>query len=223
MCICACCRRSSAPFLAHGSVDFVHTSGGRTTAWSDRIRAQEPGNLLSWAELHRLSNRGIVADTGYGVGGKITSEPGMEAAWLDADNLRDRIADGVVAVTFANPEAGWEHRLGRLRSVLPPARRCFAASAPSYAAHRRGSLLSPLKNSTRTSGGRRAPRGGGSGGEGRSSRSHSGGSEMSGLAIDKPPSPVSVASSGIEGSSSLENALFGGESGLARAATFEDG
>ena len=85
-----------APFLEHGSVDYVHTSGGRTSAHSDRIRAQEPGNLLTWSELHRLSNRGIIADTGYGVGGKLTDDR-QQYAWTDPDYLRDRIADGVVA------------------------------------------------------------------------------------------------------------------------------
>lgn len=106
-----------SPFLAHGSVDYVHTSGGRTTANSARIRAQEQGNFLTWAELHRLSGRGIIADTGYGVGGKSTTEqqPEHETAWLDPQHLRARIADGVIAVTFANPSSGWSERVNSLR------------------------------------------------------------------------------------------------------------
>jgi hypothetical protein len=124
-----------APFLAHGSVDYVHTSGGRTTAASDKIRAQEPGNLLTWAELHRVTGRGIIADTGYGVGGKLTAEPALEAAWMDEDNLRDRIADGVVAVTYANPGPGWEGKVRRLRAKLPSTRRCFAGSTSAGPRH----------------------------------------------------------------------------------------
>lgn len=126
---CQSLTRSStlcaAPFLEYGSVDYVHTSGGRTTAHSDRIRAQEPGNLLTWAELHRLAGRGIIADTGYGVGGKLTDDTELYEAWTDPDHLRDRIADGVVGVTFANPAAGWDHAVGRLRATLPPAKHCF--------------------------------------------------------------------------------------------------
>ena len=123
------------PFLQHTQVDYLHTSGGRTTASSARVRAHEPGNLVTWAELHRVrpalaraaamrgqsvrslgpsacvgrgsspperlgllhrraiplsqvSGRGIIADTGYGVGGKLTPERSFDNAWADADNLR---------------------------------------------------------------------------------------------------------------------------------------
>ena len=121
--------RWMAPFLEHGSVDYVHTSGGRTTANSERIRGQEAGNWLTWAELHRLSGRGIIADTGYGVGGKLTDHAEYEKAWLDADHLRERIADGVIAVTHANPPPGWDQSVQALRQSLPPTRQCFGVAA----------------------------------------------------------------------------------------------
>ena len=137
MCACACASVGAAPFLEHGSVDYVHTSGGRTTAHSERIRAQEPGNLLKWSDLHRISGRGIIADTGYGVGGRLTDDQDLYSAWLDPGHLRDRINDGVVAVTFANPGVGWEQTVGRLRTTLPPTRHCFGTSGGSASRHRR--------------------------------------------------------------------------------------
>jgi hypothetical protein len=106
-------------------VDFLHTSGGRTTAASPRIRAQEPGNLLTWSELHRISGRGVIADTGYGVGGKLSSDNELDYAWLDAEHLRARMADGVIAVTHANPGPGWDSQVNRLRAALPFARHCM--------------------------------------------------------------------------------------------------
>ena len=103
----------------------MHTSGGRTTAASPRVRAQEPGNLLTWSDLHRISGRGVIADTGYGVGGKLTSDPELDSAWLDAEHVRARMGDGVIAVTHANPALGWEGKVNRLRATLPPARHCM--------------------------------------------------------------------------------------------------
>lgn len=103
-----------APFLQHGSVDFLHTSGGRTTAGSARIRAQEPGNLLTWSALHKMSGRGLIADTGYGIGGKLSTDPALDNDWLDAHHLRARIADGVIAVTHANPGNSWAGAKGKV-------------------------------------------------------------------------------------------------------------
>ena len=139
----------TAPFLEHGSVDYVHTSGGRTTAHSDRIRAQEPGNLLTWAELHRLSGRGIIADTGYGVGGKLTDDTDLYTAWTDVDHLRDRIADGVVGVTFANPSDGWDKSVNRLRATLPSTRHCLGPHARASRRSMGNLLASPNASSAR--------------------------------------------------------------------------
>jgi hypothetical protein len=88
------------PFLRGCSIDFLHTSGGRTSAGSPLIRANDAGNTVRWAEVHRLSGLGVIADAGYGVGG---AYQGLDASWDDPENLRSRIGDGVVAVTQARP------------------------------------------------------------------------------------------------------------------------
>ena len=127
------------PFLEGCAVDYLHTSGGRTTAYAARLRAHKPGNDATWAELHRITGRGIIADTGYGVeGGPLGAEPGFDHAWVDEANLRARIHDGIVAITQANPFAGWERLLPRLRSSLPRARGCFRTAHGSRAGTRRG-------------------------------------------------------------------------------------
>ena len=93
----------------------------------------------TWAELHRITGRGIIADTGYGVeGGPLGAEPGFDHAWVDEANLRARIHDGIVAITQANPFAGWERLLPRLRTSLPRARGCFRTAHGSRAGTRRG-------------------------------------------------------------------------------------
>lgn len=69
-----------------------------------------------------MSRRGIIADTGYGIGGKLV--PG-DSAWIDSANLRARINDGLVAVTYANPMPTWDHKAYRLRSILPQVHQCW--------------------------------------------------------------------------------------------------
>lgn len=46
--------------------------------------------------MHLATGKGIIADTGYGVGGGST---GHVASWDEEEILQLRIADGVVAVT----------------------------------------------------------------------------------------------------------------------------
>ena len=231
------CSSLAAPFLAHASVDYVHTSGGRTTAHSKRIRAQEAGNTLTWSALHRLSkNRGIIADTGYGVGGKLVNEPLLEAAWLSASRLRERIADGVVAVTFANPSKEWEVKLGKLRATLPHARHCFAGGAAGGSHHKRHPQTnSTLRIATVERGpSRRGVRSGsssnagssGSAGRGSSSnrgksrssnRSRSSGSAGRGSA-ETTGDNTHGSNGGSRGGSSFADLLFGGLGALKRAA-----
>ena len=122
------------PFLERNDVDYLHTSGGRTTAASPQIKAAHD---LTWSQLHTLSGRGTIADTGYGVGGAggAGADPRLDAAWLDAAHLRARIADGVVAVTQVSPRAGWGAALPALRASLPPALHCFGSAAEHARRH----------------------------------------------------------------------------------------
>lgn len=141
------------PFLQHAPIDYVHTSGGRTTAASLRIRAQEEANLLTWHGLHKLAGgRGIIADTGYGVGGRLTRESALDHAWREEAHLRARLSDGVVAVTYAASPAGWATALGKLRTALPPlplSRRCFGAAGTSSSSSRAGGSASIMRAGTR--------------------------------------------------------------------------
>ena len=45
---------------------FINTSGGGTDANNARIRAV---NTMTWAGVHRVTGKPIIADTGYGVAG----------------------------------------------------------------------------------------------------------------------------------------------------------
>ena len=117
------------PFIFGCQVDFLHTSGGRTTGTSERIRAHDSGNLVTWAQVHRASGKGIIADTGYGVGGR---SMGHVASWDDEQTLRSRINDGLVAVTQAHPGYGWSDTLSYLRPRLSPPPLC-TWHAPNYA------------------------------------------------------------------------------------------
>ena len=130
------------PFLdACGSnLTYMHTSGGRTDAASQRIRTAD---VTTWAQVHEITGRGLIADTGYGVGGDAT---GHDDAWDVPSNLDARMADGVIALTQASPSPSWLRGLGALRSrIRHPAIRvgerndCLART------------LVPLGNGTRAS------------------------------------------------------------------------
>ena len=98
------------PFVrAVPEISFLHVAGGRTTGGMDRIRAADP---TKWRDVTKLTGLGMIADTGYGVGGAAT---GHDSAWDEGRNLRARVADGVVALTQANPSAAWRERLPSLR------------------------------------------------------------------------------------------------------------
>ena len=101
------------PFLEGVDLSFMHTSGGRTDAHSERIRITDP---TTWFEIHQISGLGLIADTGYGVAGEST---GHDRSWDSVTNLGARVRDGVVALTQANPSPTWLHGLNRLRSQLP--------------------------------------------------------------------------------------------------------
>uniref|UniRef100_A0A7S4FB13 Uncharacterized protein n=1 Tax=Chrysotila carterae TaxID=13221 RepID=A0A7S4FB13_CHRCT len=117
------------PFIQSCTIHYMHTSGGRTSADSPRIRAHDGGNMVTWRQVYDIARRGIIADTGYGVGGLSL---GLDESWNRFDNLKARISDGVIAITQANPGAGWAGSLGSLRSELAwqaPLRECSWAQS----------------------------------------------------------------------------------------------
>lgn len=90
----------SSPF-----VDFVHTSGGQARGELANIK---PGEL-SWSVVNKITERKIIADCGYGVGG---ADSDNCWPWHSEGNVRDRTYEGVVAVTegFTRYKDGF-HRL----------------------------------------------------------------------------------------------------------------
>lgn len=121
------------PFLSARALNltFMHTSGGRTSARSERIRESDP---TSWREIHTISKLGIIADTGYGVAGDST---GHDDAWDQPTNLDARARDGVIALTQANPSPEWLHSIQTLRSHLAPLP-ADVAHGPCLYLHRAG-------------------------------------------------------------------------------------
>jgi hypothetical protein len=91
---------------------FINTSGGGTDANNARIRAV---NTMTWAGVHRVTGKPIIADTGYGVAGAPT---GHDAQWDVVANLNARIADGVIGISQYNPASSWPGTLSQIRSQL---------------------------------------------------------------------------------------------------------
>jgi hypothetical protein len=92
---------------------YINTSGGGTDANNAKIRA---ANNMTWKSVHDLTHKPIIADDGYGVAGSSTFH---DATWDDVNNLKARIADGVVAITQANPKADWNTTLTSVQGQLP--------------------------------------------------------------------------------------------------------
>jgi hypothetical protein len=95
---------------------FVNTSGGGTNAGTAKIRSS---NNMTWAGLHQVTGKPILADTGYGANG---ISAGPDPAWDVAANLNARIADGVIAIAQYNPSPTWAATMTSVRSQLttPP-------------------------------------------------------------------------------------------------------
>jgi hypothetical protein len=91
---------------------FINTSGGGTDANNARIRAV---NTMTWAGVHRVTGKPIIADTGYGASGAPT---GHDAQWDVAANINARIADGVVGINQYNPSSSWPSTLSQIRPQL---------------------------------------------------------------------------------------------------------
>jgi hypothetical protein len=91
---------------------FVNTSGGGTDAANAKIRSS---NLMTWAGLHQVTGKPILADTGYGAAG---GSKGHDAAWDVPANINARIADGVVSICQYNPNNTWGSTISSIRSQL---------------------------------------------------------------------------------------------------------
>ena len=93
-------------------VDYVSTSGGRTSANSEKIRG---ANKLTWQKLYDALKKPILADAGYDAGGKGT---GHAIIWDDIANLEARAKDGVVGVMQMDAALDYPLRASYIRSRL---------------------------------------------------------------------------------------------------------
>ena len=91
---------------------YINTSGGGTEANSSKIRNANP---TTWSGLYNLTGKHIIADDGYGAGG---NSIGHDASWDAVSNLNARIADGVIAITQANPINNWGSTIAKIRPQL---------------------------------------------------------------------------------------------------------
>jgi hypothetical protein len=97
-------------------ITFINTSGGFTTANSTLIRT---GNAMTWAGVHMVTGKPILADTGYGPAG--SGQNGADVNWDTAANINSRIADGVISITqYAPVAATWGATLAADHPQLNP-------------------------------------------------------------------------------------------------------
>jgi hypothetical protein len=99
-------------FASSPHITFIHTSGGQSKAYLPNIKQNE----LRWSFMSSLTKKKIIADTGYGIGGGGT---GHNYDYDNLNNLKDRIRDGVIAVTQADAKNDWKSTLNVLRPALP--------------------------------------------------------------------------------------------------------
>ena len=98
------------PSFTMSDFTFISTSGGNTAASNTLVRA---GNAMTWAGVHTLTGKPILADTGYG------TPAGPDANWDMSANINARIADGVVSITQYSPTAStWGATIGQARPQL---------------------------------------------------------------------------------------------------------
>jgi hypothetical protein len=91
---------------------FINTSGGGTDANNTKIRSS---NAMTWAGVHQVTGKPILADTGYGAAG---APAGEDANWNVAANINARIADGVVSISQYSPTSSWGTTISGIRSQL---------------------------------------------------------------------------------------------------------
>jgi hypothetical protein len=107
---------------------YIHTSGGKSKAASGLVRAANPTTLKS---VHDLAKKCIIADDGYSTGG---ASGDHDPAWDDINILKNRISDGVIALTQGNPTSDWAGTIKSLRSQVPkPICPCQSLVKPRFA------------------------------------------------------------------------------------------
>jgi hypothetical protein len=95
-----------------GLFTFISTSGGGTDANNTKIRSS---NAMTWAGVHGVTGKPILADTGYGAAG---ASAGEDPNWNVAANINARIADGVISISQYNPGGSWGNTISSIRGQL---------------------------------------------------------------------------------------------------------
>ncbi|HJX64105.1 MAG TPA: hypothetical protein VJ860_09155, partial [Polyangia bacterium] len=98
---------------------FINTSGGGTDANNVKIRAN---NSMTWAGVHQVTGKPILADTGYGAAGSATGE---DALWNDPVNINARMLDGVISISQYGPSATWGDTIASIRGQLNTPPNCY--------------------------------------------------------------------------------------------------
>lgn len=93
-------------------VDFAGTSGGTSLAISEKIVAS---NSATWSKIHAVTGKPILADAGYGAGG---ASDGHKAPWDNVNNIKARMANGVVGIMQMNAANDYPFRADTIRPQL---------------------------------------------------------------------------------------------------------
>lgn len=93
-------------------VQFAGTSGGTSLAINTKIVSS---NKATWAGIHEVTGRPILADAGYGAGGGST---GHKAPWDNVLNLKARMAEGVIGIMQMNAANDYPMRADTIRPQL---------------------------------------------------------------------------------------------------------
>jgi hypothetical protein len=107
-------------------ITFINTSGGGSRPDQEFIcnnNASEAWSqaYVKWKSVYETFGKPIIADAGYGAGGGST---GYDGKWLDLNNLKARIPEGVVAVSYQNPTSAYSGDITKNRSQIPTPPNC---------------------------------------------------------------------------------------------------
>ena len=70
---------------------------------------------MTWAGLHQVTGKPILADTGYGANGAAAGE---DSLWNVPANINARLADGVVSISQYSPTSRWGNTVAGIRGQL---------------------------------------------------------------------------------------------------------